>query len=135
MTLLESWRLERGIIGSATFRGRVRSGMIKGAIFIHSEPDTTPNHTARLQWAKMALQNPDHHAKLILAGVCANAEIVAAGGDADDALIFDTLRDIVDAYAPYLEEVVASASLEGYTGEAVAEAPARGERFRDWLSG
>ena len=130
MTLLESWRLERGVTGGRTFHGRVRSAMIKGAIYIHSEPENTPNHAGRLQWAKMALQSPDHYAKLILGGVCANASIVAAGGDATDAEIFDVLKDIVDAYTPYTEAAAAVASLEGYTEPGgMAKEPSRMDRF------
>lgn len=101
MGLIDSWKLEKGL---PELKRRVRQAVIKAAIAIHAEGRNTPNHEARLQWAKMVLQRPTRYGDLVLSGVCVNPAIVGKGNEATDADVQGAVDGLVDAYTPYQPE-------------------------------
>lgn len=47
------------LMSESTFRGRVKVACLKYANSIMDEPNITPAHNSRLQWARSVFQQPD----------------------------------------------------------------------------
>jgi len=72
---------------SARLFARTEAAVMKLANYVTAEPDTVPNHAARLAWAQYALQSRANlvaKTEQMFLAVCSNGTIQNAGGNATD---------------------------------------------------
>lgn len=105
-SLQDMFRLKNGDSIADDFRHRVLMAVVKTAVAVHSEDVQTPNHTARVRWAKETLRSPDRMAGMMLIGVCATATVADAGSNAKDGDIEGALTSLVNHYSPEVVETI-----------------------------
>lgn len=89
--------LERAqLANDGDFKRRVEIAVIKAAISIMNEDDTTANHADRVAFARFALHYGDQAAHRMARGVVANVAITAESTDSD---IEYTVNSMWDGYA------------------------------------
>lgn len=84
------------LANDAEFINRVEMAMVKSALAVCAESDTTPNHAARAQWGTQVLRDPNFYAGRVVYGVTSNPVITAQSSDSD---IEFTVNSDWDAYA------------------------------------
>lgn len=88
-------------LAAQALKRRLQSAIVKAAIAIHSEADSTPRHVERMAWVREALRNPAGMAQRMCLGVLVtlNPEDEAAIGALSDAQIDGAVASLINAYA------------------------------------
>lgn len=86
---------------SPAFIARVQMALVKSAVAVSSEEQTTVYHETRAQWATQVLRDPEHYAARVAVGVASNAAITADSSDSD---IEFTVNSQWNAYAGVITE-------------------------------
>lgn len=84
---------------STNLRTRAVVAVAKAAQDILNEDPSTTNHTARIAWARQALQDTARTADAMLWGLVGNATIQANGEASPDGDIQFVINSLVDQFA------------------------------------
>lgn len=84
---------------SSDLMNRTTVAVAKAAQDVLSEAQNTPNHAARLDWARAALDDARRMADRMLWGVLANGAIQNSGEASSDSDIQFTVNSLIDTYA------------------------------------
>lgn len=89
----------QSLLNAPELRDKVRAAVVKTAVSIRFESDSTPNHAARLVWAKACLADPNGKAEQVVRYVVgANAalthEQITGLSDADIQSHTDAAADV-----------------------------------------
>jgi len=94
---LKLWQLK---YQSATLRKRLEGACLKVANDIINEAANTPNHLARMVWAKAIFLAPSRQIDLLINPIVLNPTIYAAGeGCTDDDLEYVVVSEVTDRAA------------------------------------
>ena len=93
--LMEIYQLYYG----SNLKNRTEVAIAKAAVDIYKEDSGTANHTERLTWAKMAIQNTKAETERFIWGILADSTIQTAGNDATDAQVISAVNAIVTVLA------------------------------------
>lgn len=78
---------------------RVQIAIVKAALAISSEADTTPNYTNRVNFANQVLRSPASWAQIMIWGIVTDAMVQSAPTDAN---IYNAVAGQWNAYAGVL---------------------------------
>lgn len=89
------------LLDNSTVFGKVRVAVWVAADLVRAESDATPLHAERLQWAKVALSNPDAMARSMMPIVLAQNKIATAAqiASATDEAVQAAVNAAVNVFA------------------------------------
>lgn len=94
-TLMEVYQLYH----ESNLKNRAEVAIAKIAIDIYKEDSGTTNHTARLAWAKAAIQNTKAETIKFMWGILSDTTIQTEGNNATDPQVIAAVSTIVNALA------------------------------------
>lgn len=81
---------------------KVEPAVALAAKAILSEPENTPNHAKRLQWANEAFQQPQAKVTEMLWAIVTDSDIQADGANSSDEDVQDAVNEAIDIFASAL---------------------------------